>query len=336
MVRRRKSTRSKGTTTLMFTSGLLETGSAKYIDLAQSLSKANRKLFRQGMCYYIHSVVALLPNTTGTSALDIGTIPDTWVSHKAWKKSFDLFKSMNKLVLEDSPNVEGKWHDYKVFFDGAHYSGGKTDAGPNLNLNPTIDFGVTAYQAGEWNMSTFVLPEHDGIVQAPGGTGATVLPAAADEFNVHMLGADVGTPGPGTSLNSGGIIEMYGDTRSHVQGEPAVPADLSTSWGTVLTDSGSQEPELSDIIETANDEAPYNMTNYQGGATNAAGSIFSCKLLAVKDNYPIVQSFNGFVAPLGLLKLQFTHSEGGSSAYQLWINLVPGKYGGVHATRMDA
>ena len=313
----------------MFTSGLLETGDVKYIDLAQSLSKANRRLYRQGMCYYIHSVVAFLPNTTGASALDIGTIPDTWVSHKAWKKSFDLWNQMNKLVLKDSPNVEGKWHDYKVFFDGAHYSGGKTDAGPNLNLNPTVDFGTTAFQAGEWNMSTFVLPEHDV-------DPATGLPLAADEFNAHMLGANVGTPGPGSSLNSGGIIEMYGDTRSHVQGEPAVPADLSTSWGTRLTDSGSQEPELSDIIETANDEAPYNMTNYQGGAANADGSIFSSKLIAVPANYPLVQSFNGFVAPLGLLKLQFVHSEPTSSAYQLWINLVPGKYGGVHATRMDA
>lgn len=335
MARRRKSSRPKGCSTLFFKTGTVESGDVRYVDSAQCLSMLNRKLSRQGRCYYIHSIIAQLPFKTAdagsgiASTLNIETIPDTWVAHKAWKKSFMLWNQMNKLVLADSPNVEGKWHDYKVFFDAAHYAGGSTDAGPNLNLIPSVAQGTVAVHTGEWNMSTFVLPEHEV-------TPATGLPIAADEFKGHMLGADVGSAAPGSSLNSGGIIEMYGDTRAHVQGEPAVPADLSTSWGTILSDSGSQEPELSDVIENANDEAPYDMVNYQGGAVNAEGGLYASKLITLPGNYPIVQSFNGFVAPLGLLKLTFTHNEDSNQAYNLWINYVPGNYNGVMSTGMDA
>ena len=334
MPRRRKSKRSKGVTTLFFKPEGLETGAYNYIDIAQCLSMMNRKLYRQGRCYYVHSIVAQLPFTGSSggisSTLNIETVPDTWVAHKAWRHSFNLWNQMNKLVLADSPNVEGKWHDYKVFLDGAHYAGGSTDAGPTLNLLPSVGQGAIGVDTGEWNISTFVLPEHDVDI-------ATGLPLAADEFQAHMIGADVGTPGPGTSLNSGGIIQMYGDTRAQVQGEPSVPAALSTSWGTTLTDQGSQEPELSDIIETANDEAPYKMDAYQGGATNAEGALYAAKLLSLPGNFPIVQTFNGFVAPLGLMKLTFTHNEViSTSGYNLWVNLVPGKQGGVHSTGMDA
>jgi hypothetical protein len=109
---------------------------------------------------------------------------------------------------------------------------------------------------------------------------------------------------------------------------------MSTNWGTLLTDDGSQEPELADVIEDESDDPPYNLTKYPGSgdATADAGTL-QVPLMTVKDNYPLVSSFNGFLVPLGLLKLTFAHAES-TSAYKLWINLVPGKSNGVHAIPM--
>ena len=160
-------------------------------------------------------------------------------------------------MLEDNPSVEGKWNDFKVFMDAAHFSGGSTDAGPDLNLLPR-DSGGNAISTGEWNMSTFVRPQHE----VDPNTG---LPEAADEFVGHMMGADVGSLAPGSTLNSAGIIQGYEDTRALVIPAPDVPAEMSDSWMTILTDDGSQEPELAEVIEGENDNPPYDRTDYVGG-----------------------------------------------------------------------
>ena len=44
---------------------------------------------------------------------------------------------------------------------------------------------------------------------------------------------------------------------------------MSTSFFNLLTDSGSQEPELADVIEDENDEPPYDQDEYPGGGVNA-------------------------------------------------------------------
>ncbi len=326
-LKRKKSRRNVATTQLHFKSAVVTSGAVSYIDIAQSLSLVNRKMNRQGMCYYIHSIVAKLPNTAGASQLDIQTIPDTWVANNAWVKAYSLWAEMNQKVLRDNPSVQGKWRDFKVYFDTAHFSGGGGPAGPTLNMIP-LDGGLNAFDTGEWEMSELVLPQHD-VTQATG----VIKPA--DQFHLHMLGADVGTVGSG-SFNSGGIVQMYEDTRARVVESPEVPATMSSSWGTVLTDDGSQEPELADIIETESDNPPYNLTKYPGSGTATADEgVGQVPLSVLPANYDVVSSFNGFLAPLGLLKLTFAHSEGESgSAFLLWINLVPGKYNGVHALPM--
>ncbi len=327
-LKRKKSRRNVAVTQLKFKSGVVTTGHVNYVDIPQSLSKVNRKLYRQGMCMYIHSVVARLPNTTGPSFLDIQTIPDTWVANNAWVKAYSLWSEMNQKVLRDNPSVQGKWADFKTLFDKAHYAGGVGPAGPTLNLLP-MDGAGNVYDAGEWATSELAMPQHE-VVQATG------LPKAADLFYTHMLGADDGDTDPGSFLNSGGIINMYQDTRARVVEAPVVPNEMSTNWGTLLTDDGSQEPELAEIIEDESDDPPYSLTKYPGSGTATADEgTYQVPLMTVKDNFPLVSSFNGFLAPLGLLKLTFTHAEGESgSAYDLWINLVPGKYHGVHAVPM--
>lgn len=303
---------------------ITDSNTFQYIDLAQCLSKVNRKLYRQGRCYYISKIQWLsgsaLAGGATSSKLSLCTLPYNWVMRNAWVKSFNLWKTMQKKVLKDNPSVLGKWADYKVFFDAIHQQGGFGANGPTLNLVP-MDCATDVVDPGEWFMSTFVLPQHD-VTPATG----VVLPA--DEFKVHMLGPDVGGPLP-TALQSGGIIKMYEDTRARVQIAPDVPADMSLNWGTQLTDDGSQEPELADLIEDSNDNPPYDLDEYPGGATNFFGGIIQTQMVCTVANQ--VDKDGGFPVPLGLIKVNrslINDDNGGI----LILTLLPGEYQGVHAT----
>ncbi len=289
----------------------------KYIDIGQCLSFVNRRLYEQGKCYYVSRV--RYSNTTG-GTIGLSTLPDTWVTSNAWVKAKALWNNMNKKVLKDNPSTQGKWADFKVFFDAAHRNGGTNSAGPTLNLLP-YDSSATKVEDGEWVMSEYVQPQHN--VNA--ATGEVL---AADEYTVHMLGPDVAGAGAPDLIKSAGIIHGYADTRARVQAEPAVPGDMSTSWMTLLTDDGSQEPELAQLIEDQNDLPPYAETNYPGGDTNFIGGV-SQALLATTATL-VTDRDLGFKVPLGLIKV-FPNSSGSAN---LTLYITPGHYKGVMSTEV--
>jgi len=301
-----------------------------YIDLAQSLSFTNRKLYRQGRCYYIQKIQWMSGNSlTGgslASKLTLNTLPMGWVVRNSWVKAFALWKQMNKSVLSDNPSVQGKWADFKVFFDVNHANGDWGSAGPTLNLKPFTgdQDGAQFINDGEWYMSDYVTPQHD-VVQATG------VEAPADKFKCHMLGADIPDPADATEFKSVGIVNGYQDTRARVQIAPDVPATMSTNWMTQLTDEGGQDPELADVIEDANDAPPYDLDEYPGGATNWNKGVIQTTMLATATNQ--VDKDIGFCVPLGLLKVTRTlinNTNGGV----LLITVAPGNYHGVMATEM--
>ncbi len=296
-----------------------------YIDLAQVLSFVNRRQYEQGKCYYVESIKTLSDPTASAEAnysLIFSTIPDTWITSNAWVKAKALWDQMNQKVLEDNPSVQGKWAQFITFMDVAHQNGGSGTAGPNLNLLPK-DIGGNTINTGEWAVSEYVFPQHTVNLS----TGA---PIAADEATCHMLGDDDGDVTAGT-LASGGIIASYQDTRARVQIAPDVPADMSISWMTLLTDDGSQEPELADVIEAANDEPPYDRDDYVGGAANWSLPVTAAT--SFLNAYSPEDVLSGFKVPLGLLRLTVSQS-GGSASDQLAfeITLAKGHYKGVAAT----
>jgi hypothetical protein len=295
----------------------------QYIDIAQCLSKVNRKLYRQGKVYYVDKVTWLADVTGNDKAkISLITLPNNWVCKNAYTKSYHLWRDMQKNVLEDNPSVQGKWADYKVYFDQAHFSGGTVPAGPNLNLDPMDASGVAVLD-GEWSMSTFVAPQHDV-------DPATGIELAADEYQAHMLGDTLGSSGAFTSV---GIILGYQDTRAQVQAEPLVPADMSASWMTELTDVGGQDPELAQVIEDQNDNAPYSMVSYPGVTANFDGGILKTQLACTSASAVIWSQLN-YPVPLGLLKVNIGQIGGAGQKGTLIIDLVPGDYSGTMATDM--
>ncbi len=289
-----------------------------YIDLAQICSAVNRRLYEQGKCYYVSRVSLIAPQGAYCSLL---TLPDTWVTSNAWVKAKALWNQMNKKVLDDNPSTQGKWADFKVFFDAAHRNGGTVASGPNLNLWPLSL--VTESLKGEWVMSEYVQPQHNVNT----GTGE---PLAADEYTAHMLGDNIAGSGSPDLIKSVGIIQGYQDTRARVQAEPAVPGDMSTSWMTLLTDDGSQEPELAQLIEDQNDLPPYDETEYPGGGGNFNEGVTQ-SYLATTTTLAVDKDI-GFKVPLGLIKVVWANSSDIGVALQ--IHLTPGYYKGLMATEV--
>ncbi len=311
-------------TTLTFIDSV-ENLNNKYIDIAQCLSFVNRRQYEQGKCYYVESIKIGLNQAiadTGIIGTALATIPDTWVTANAWVKAKALWDQMNQKVLEDNPSVQGKWAQFITFMDVAHQNGGSGTAGPNLNLLPK-DTGNNSINTGEWAVSEYVFPQHS--VNTTTGD-----PEPADEATCHMLGDDDGDVTAGT-LASGGIIASYQDTRARVQIAPDVPADMSISWMTLLTDDGSQEPELADIIEAANDEPPYDRDDYVGGAAN--WSLPVNMATSIIGLYSPEDTLMGFKVPLGLIKVFCNESVSTNNPSMLIeLKLAKGHYKGVAAT----
>ncbi len=294
-----------------------------YIDTAKELSKVNRRLYEQGRMY-AYQGLTFIWRSTGSSATDIATLElsvrtagNTWVVQNAFVKGRALWNEMQNLVLEDNPSVKGKWHDFKTRLSAEQIS---------TRVLDVKDGAGTNVKGGEWAVSTFVMPQHD----VNPGTGE---PLAADEKTTCLIGPSTAT------IES--LVVAYQDSRATVQQvDPNVPPGMSTSFFNLLTDSGSQEPELADVIEDENDQPPYDYDEYPGNATNAP--------TAMTVGYGAISSaevdgrIGPFVAPCGLLEIEIKgYNANGQAilvddmpAIDLLLHVAPGTYKGVAAIPM--
>jgi hypothetical protein len=313
-------------TSLTFTMG--ESGSTKWIDLAEVTSIVDRRLNRQGRQYVVSGFTVYAPGLDPTAAgqqvtISLSTIPNTWPAHNAWVKSRALWEEMRDLVLDDNPSVAGKWADFKVFMDSDHAKA-TYDAATgkwSTNLYPEDVSATVAKLTGrDWEYAQIVMPQHD--VDA-----ATGLPDVALQMNLHMLGGDV-TAAQSHIDGSFAMIEGYENSRAQVQVAPDVSPLMSSSWMTLLNDKGSQEPELSDVIEDENDTPPYDIYNMPGSSGNLAKPLIASVASASGQN-PVVHG-QGFSAPCGLIRVDFT----GPVPTKVIVHLAPGPVRGLLSAPM--
>jgi hypothetical protein len=297
-----------------------------YLDIARELSKINRKLFSQGKVYGVESIefgYNLDPALVDTVWLTAQVAGDSWPVHNGWVKGKALWNQMNDLVLEDNPSIQGKWADFKVLLDSAHLGN------PYLNA---LDNQGNPYLAGEWGVSDYVIPEHSVDV-------ATGEPLPALQTLAHLIGPDVGTI-PLRTLSSVGLVQAYQESRATVNPDtPNVQPGMADSFFNLLTDSGSQEPELALVIEGENDNPPYDLLEYPGGAVNAP-TVVQIEYAVASVGYPTAV-LAPFVAQCGLIKFQLDAFKDGANAPGLLgagvfarINLMAGTYKGVAAMDM--
>ena len=302
-----------------------------YIDIAQCLSMINRKLFSQQYSYSISSIEArFIEPTVGiidpwdSISVEVATVGDTWTVQNGWVKGKALHEEMQDLVLDDNPSISGKWAEFKVYYDNHHMQANMI--GLNNNLLPYGSGDIPALE-GEWEYSTFVLPQHE--VDAAG------IPLPAIEVQGTLIGDDQQLPfGP----NSRSLAKAYALSRATVApATPNVQPGVATSFFNLLTDSGSQEPELAAVIIDENDFPPYDIDVYPGvGANIAQGFVQGSKIMNIHMPNMVIP---GFDAQCGLLRVKIESTFGGNltagcPSVHLRLKLKRGSYKGIAAQPM--
>lgn len=265
-------------------------GGEFYVDLAESMSIVNRKLFRQQGLWKVDAVCAWV-NVHGSGPLGmpysiaIGGAPRTWCTRNGLVKSFEAWKDQQQMAYEatGSAGIKPKWQDFKVLLNENHRTVGTiTPVSGHMFAIPAVD----PFIAGEW--------VHSRLVVEQSVAGAIVQ----SEPLLHILGPDNG------STNKG-IIENYGLSRPlPFDPDPSLPANIEHNIFVQAAEPLSdQVEEIIDNLDGANDSPPYDTDEYPGGATNG--------------NEPVLYSFaantstlarklvlNGFTAPNGLCEIQ--------------------------------
>ncbi len=289
----------------------------QFIDVQRDLSRANRRFYEQNRNVVIRGITFIMPVSAAApnnqGFLDVRTAANNWCVQNAHVKGEALWSQMRQLVLEDNPSIEGKWEGFRMRLNTTMVTAN--------TLNPLAGDGSTPLLAGEWDYSKYVMPQH--IVDV-----ATGQPLPAEELTPVLIGGD------GSTTRS--LVKAYEESRATVQAiDPSVPAGLSTSFFNLLTDSGSQEPELADVIEDDNDEPPYDHSNYPQADGN---NVFPVVVDTTDVNSArLVGNIGSFIAPCGLISLTsslFLNSNDEAQPVGLIVHVAPGDYKGTMSVPM--
>ena len=292
-----------------------------YVDTARELSKINRRLYSQSRMYGYQGLTFIWrqnpASSLATIECSVRTAGNTWTVQNAHVKGEALWNQMQALVLEDNPSISGKWHDFKLQLDGGQ---------SNAREMSARDGNGTLYASGEWNLSTYVMPQHEVSL-------TTGEPLPAVEYTGLLIGDDTPT--------KRSLVKAYQDSRATLNANtPNVPAAMSDSFFNLLTDSGSQEPELATVIEGENDNPPYDLNNYSGGAVNAPAPVTVG--YAAISNSEVDGRIGSFVAPCGLLQIEIVGYDAAGAIVpaaqmpniDVLLHVAPGSYKGVASVPM--
>ena len=290
------------------------------IDLARDLSVVNRKLHRQKQIYTVLGGQVL---ESAGSTFYFKTAPPAWTTNVAIRRAFNTWRKVHREVYKNSDISSPKWSDFKLKLDINH-----TDSTTLSPLFDTVEQGGSSrvyYSMGEWNYSTIVQPK----LIDPDGDGGLEFDADADSWDMHIVGETYGAGKVETdhsnsqtflqNITSVGVISSWYHSRSvpdtaEPNNAPAADADglhgVRTDPLSNLFNVMDDDSEQLSVIESENDNAPYNMSFVPG---MRAGEL---QLVALTDNSQSggsgadVQIVPGFQAACGLVRVKASGNNG--------------------------
>lgn len=316
-------------------------GGISYIDLSLAASIANRRSYSQNVNWAVSGFTILSGSATG-AALSVFKLPETWVMENALVKSNAMWSKMNEQVLDNEPSIQGRYHDFKVYFDSVMASANALGVGIQCQLQAggtiltplsedaatgtlhttnsltTTDFKDVAPVSprGDWDYSKIQIPN-------------VAVPGATVEFTIHAVGADSG--------QSKSCIEGYGLSRSRPHEiDPNNPT--VGGWMTELFDLGDNQEEIREDLEGDNDRPPYAVRGttssseaYPGGSTEFDGGQLHEIVVLSGTQIGGKTRMSGGVFQCGLMKL-----NNSGDPVMIQVHLAPGPHRGYMTEKVGA
>jgi len=297
--------------------------SPTYLDLSAAACILNRRFYRQGLQWAVSGFTLIAPTST-SGTIEIKKLPTNWVVSNAWEKGMRAWMRQQNEALEQasSQSVKGKFNDFKIFADEAHFG----TPVPHFLL-PKDGDDNTFKPPQEWLHSVVAVPNDDGNV------GSTV------KYRLHMMGDDTAIVG---SNNSRSLIKAYQESRSVPQSpDPSSPGNASIGLYVDMFNDGMADTEIIANAEFRNDELPYDQDEYPGSKNNGAGMEL-VDTMSYNTGVTSLGKFhlNGGSFPCGLVKLSNDSEQtvdGGLPqpvSVDLLVHLVPGSHRGYMAESM--
>jgi hypothetical protein len=200
---------------------------------------------------------------------------------------------MNATALaQGSMGMMPKYHDYKVYFNGAH----KADINNSGIVEPIpcdADGNEVSIAGSEWVYSEYA--------DSGGGTDSTTN--TSDNYDVKFMGQHEGST---TNYTCVSLIEAYRQSRARPQTtDPVWPSDAITSPWMKLFGDDDQTGDVLTNLDEDNDSPPYDPDIYIGEGASADGGFTVGTGTPSKTGSPASGSaISSFVAPCGLIRVE--------------------------------
>jgi hypothetical protein len=284
-------------------------GTYQYISLSQCASIVNRRFYRAGLNWAVGGFT-VIGSGAGSGYITVNRLPETWVMANAWTKAMKQWSKQQREALEGSESVKGRYNDFKVYMDQAHFNARTRPTGESLLPEGTA--GIAYPPAVDWDYSNIVVPVWNS--------------AGNYEPYLQMIG---GSP-IASSPTSIGLIQAYAASRSVPHNsDPNVPAEVVDENNIYrrMFDLGENNE---DVIENAvlnNNGLPYSELEYPGAAIDQCEFVASIRLANTQSQTQVA----GGSFPCGLIQLDTALLDG---PVQFIVHLVPGDHRGYLAQSM--
>lgn len=297
----------------------------QWIDLGQVASIVNRKMHRQMNQFVVQSLEL---RTTDAGYLMISRLPNHWVAVNAIVKAFHHWKEQQDQTAEEAgiESTQARYRDFKVFATDAHAQQGTGNNWIPYDYIPQggVIPGTAKY---DWAPSEIVIP--NAVADA---SGSTVDP---ETWFLHVLGND-----QTVANNSKGLIKAYAESRARPQQED--PNIVNVGDGGLygaMENVGNDDPEIIENYQDNNNEAPYvndiypsGDEYYPGGVNNGNSLIEEARLTSNAAGNTIRSTHGGFIANMGLLKVDPV----GIANYSLIVKLATDDKGLITRSLLEA
>lgn len=299
-----------------------------FLDCWQAIAALQRRSARQGQ---VLPIAGIRFCSDKQLTVKVSALPNTWVIAESWSATFRAWSKLNRMAIASTDDsARARYLDFKVYMDFIHSEAVRSPSATSYALLPsgvTIGTGSsdTAY---EWDYSRIAFPEDSTV-------GAVTYP-------LHMLG-----PNDLSGVQSLGIVHNYALSRARpTDTDPNMPVDaLGAPGGSYLVtmfDDGANLQVTAGNVVGENNEPPYPvglMDNaagtptgefYPGGANYLGGSaqhrVAKFGVYSAASTPLVGNGFcPGFLAPLGLVRLDVENLEAGAAAVEFFVDLVPGE-----------